>query len=101
VIVTPRVPDSWGPESAEVIRDAKKWWPTMKVADWESLAANENGWFVDGVHPDDEGILQYVKLIKETLAEFPQPPKPPPPPNKAPPNKPANGRATQSANSNA
>jgi peptidoglycan/LPS O-acetylase OafA/YrhL len=98
VIVTPRVPDPWGPESAQVIRDARKWWPAMKVADWAALAGNENGWFNDGVHPDDTGILQYVKLIKETLAKFPQPA--PPPPKHKPAHRPPSGHAATAATSN-
>ncbi len=77
VIVTPRVPDSWGPESAATIRGAKAWWPGLKVADWAALSGNENGWFNDGVHPDDAGILAFVRLIKDTLAQFP-PHRPPP-----------------------
>jgi peptidoglycan/LPS O-acetylase OafA/YrhL len=100
VIVTPRVPDPWGPTSAQVIRDARKWWPTMKVADWEALAENQSDWFNDGVHPDEAGIIAYVKLIKETMAKFPQPPPPPPKhtPGKEPGKRPGNDTTRTSGN---
>ena len=67
VLVTPRVPDEWGPEADATIRAATRWWPTLRIADWEALSAGHDDWFTDGVHPDRRGIRAYVGLVTSTL----------------------------------
>ncbi|GAB3753554.1 peptidoglycan O-acetyltransferase OatA [Yimella radicis] len=67
VLGLPRVPRFWQNEVLKQLRSVAARSPRVKVADWYSLANPHDDWFVDGVHPNGNGVREYGNLIQRTV----------------------------------
>jgi len=69
VLVNASVPRSWEKPNNAIIDDVAPDYPNVVIADWNSRANGESGFFVsDGVHLTGEGARAFAELIKETAA---------------------------------
>jgi hypothetical protein len=67
VLVNDHVPQSWQDPNNKILADLVKHWPQARLADWNSVASQHPDWLNDGVHPSQEGIDEYVRLINQAL----------------------------------
>ncbi len=67
VLVNASVPRSWEQPNNAIIDDVAPDYPNVVIADWNSRADGEGGFFVsDGVHLTGEGARAFADLIKQT-----------------------------------
>jgi peptidoglycan/LPS O-acetylase OafA/YrhL len=65
VLVNSDMPRSWRKANNATIAKVAPDYPNVTVADWYSLAKDNDSWFVsDGIHLSKEGAAQFAALIK-------------------------------------
>lgn len=58
----------WIKMNNDYIANMHKRWPNVRVVDWYSRVNGHPEWLAgDEVHPNDDGVEQYAKLLKETI----------------------------------
>ncbi len=58
----------WIKMNNDYIANMHKRWPNVRVVDWYGRVSGHPEWLAgDEVHPNDDGVEQYAKLLKETI----------------------------------
>jgi hypothetical protein len=67
VLVTVRVPRTWGDSvNASLARLAARW-PEARLADWHAASADRDLLYDDATHPRPRGQKVYTRLVREAL----------------------------------
>ncbi|TCS81407.1 hypothetical protein [Pectinatus cerevisiiphilus] len=61
---------TWQNTNNEYLENMAKEHSNVTIVDWYSLISNHPEWLVnDHIHPNDEGTVQYAKLLHDTMAQ--------------------------------
>lgn len=65
-----QMPRPWETGNNEQLDKAAEKYSNLTIIDWHGLSANQSSWFYsDGIHPKDQGAINYTRMILESMAE--------------------------------
>jgi hypothetical protein len=70
IFIAPKVDRSWGPEVDHLYAALPRYYPNVRVMDWQSISVDHPDYFwADGIHPNWRGIQAMVSHLKQMVAE--------------------------------
>ena len=64
------MPRPWEKSNNNQLKEMAKKYPNLTIIDWHGLSENQGSWFYsDGIHPKDQGAMNYTRLILESMAK--------------------------------
>lgn len=64
------MPRPWEKSNNNQLKEMAKKYPNLTIIDWHGLSENQSSWFYsDGIHPKDQGAMNYTRLILESMAK--------------------------------
>ncbi|WP_081165630.1 acyltransferase family protein [Lactococcus garvieae] len=65
-----RMPRPWEASNNEQLTEIAKKYSNLTIIDWYGFSEHQDSWFYsDGIHPKDQGAINYTRLILESMAK--------------------------------